>query len=80
MGTRRGGAGSLEEIGRPSEVALKALEHIDETDAAPPAERTAAEIDAAAADGGRSIWRDLPSTGSESTAEDHHEEGPANGR
>jgi len=80
MGTRRGGAGSLDEIGRPSEVALKALEHIDETHATAPAEPAAADIDAAAADGGRSIWRDLPSTGPGSTAEDHDEEGSGNGR
>ena len=84
MGTRRGGTGSLDEIGRPSEVALKALENLDglpaATTAATPTEPAAADIDAAAADGGRSIWRDLPSTGFESTAEDHDEEGSGNGR
>jgi hypothetical protein len=40
MGTRRDRNGSLAEIGRPSEVVLKALEHIDETGAGAPADPT----------------------------------------
>ncbi|HET7181209.1 MAG TPA: hypothetical protein VFI15_03155, partial [Candidatus Limnocylindrales bacterium] len=71
---------ALENVGRPSELALKALEHVDATTnagatpdptanpaadcAAPavePAEPDAAEPVAAAAEGGMSIWRDLPS-------------------
>ena len=39
---------SLEDVGKPSEVVLQALEHLE--DAAP----------ASAPDDGRSIWRDLP--------------------
>jgi hypothetical protein len=51
---------SLEDVGRPSEVALRALEHLDDRLALEPAAGTEAEIDAAAREDGRSIWRDLP--------------------
>ena len=84
MGTRRDANGSLAEIGRPSEVALKALERIDETSASGPTEPTTPitpELDAAAADDGRSIWRDLPTPagGLEPTDEWGQEEGSADG-
>ena len=75
MGTRRDGNGSLAEIGRPSEVVLKALERIDGTGAGAPADptrQTAPEVDAAAADDGRSIWRDLPPTAEEEGSADGH--------
>jgi hypothetical protein len=75
MGTRRDGAGSLAEIGRPSEVALKALEQIDEAGAGAATEPTTAitpEFDFAAADDGRSIWRDLPATAEEEGSADGH--------
>jgi len=71
MGTRRDGNGSLDEIGRPSEIALRALENLDEAGAAAPSESAPADTDAAAADDGRSIWRDLP---------DEDEEGSSDGR
>jgi hypothetical protein len=66
------GAAALGEVGRPSELALKALEHSKDGEgnsdagpgagsgAAPGAPPEAEEPDAAAADGGMSIWRDLP--------------------
>jgi hypothetical protein len=78
LGTRRGGTGSLEDIGRPSEVALRALEHIDETNEPAPGAPATAGLDAAA-DDGRSIWRDLPGAGLGTTTNEQ-EEGSANGR
>jgi hypothetical protein len=64
LGANRDGVNgpALEDVGKPSEVLLQALEHAgdaprDDAGAAPAA---APEPDAAAADGGRSIWRDLP--------------------
>jgi hypothetical protein len=76
LGARQPGTGAaaLGEVGKPSELALKALEHSKDADAArssapelTPASAPDAldardpEIpDAAAAEGGMSIWRDLP--------------------
>jgi hypothetical protein len=82
LGTRQGGGGTtnLEDLGKPSEVLLQALEHERTAEAAGPAtalgsmiaadaeaesgstrgDEPAMEPDAAAADGGMSIWRDLP--------------------
>jgi hypothetical protein len=82
LGTRRDGPGGLDEVGRPSEVALQALQHLDETgDPAEAAAKTLAiEVDAAAADGGRSIWRDLPSTAWFEPTDLDNEEGDAHGR
>jgi hypothetical protein len=69
LGTRMGrpGGPALEDVGKPSEVVLKALERAD----APSGEdagrsssgdaNAAGEPGAAAADDGMSIWRDLPS-------------------
>jgi hypothetical protein len=68
---------ALENIGRPSELALKALEHANAAAASMPAPASdpvpdpaapavdPMEPDAAAADGGMSIWRDLPPSTSE---------------
>lgn len=54
----------LADIGRPSEMALQALQHIDAGAAGAAGEAgtaaAAPEPDAAAADGGMSVWRDLP--------------------
>jgi hypothetical protein len=53
----------LADIGRPSEVALQALRHLNDSsdaDATTPEAAAAPEPDAAAADGGMSVWRDLP--------------------
>lgn len=64
LASRHGGPGpaSIEDVGKPSEVLLQALEQ--ERQAATPASdqpgATAAAQDAAAADHGMSIWRDLP--------------------
>jgi hypothetical protein len=81
MGTRRDGPEGLAEIGRPSEVALLALEHIDEAGGSAQAEPATAEVDAAAADDGRSIWRDLPPAPFETRTEaNEDEEGPVHGR
>ena len=85
LGARRGGSGSLEEVGKPSEVALQALEHL--ADGSLPANResaaamSSAAVDPAAEDGGRSIWRDLPPTPAFEAREDaeHDEEGPGDG-
>ena len=71
LGAKRPGtsAAALEAVGRPSELALKALENSTTapetgTPEAPPGNQgedsDAAESDAAGADGGMSIWRDLP--------------------
>ena len=80
MGTRRD-AGSLAEIGRPSEVALQALEHIDELDANAATRPVTTDVDAAAADDGRSIWRDLPSSPFDSQTQPvSDEEGDSDGR
>jgi hypothetical protein len=54
----------LGDVGRPSEVALQALQHLDDESTATHATAAdadaAPEPDAAAADGGMSVWRDLP--------------------
>jgi hypothetical protein len=65
LGTRRGGAGTLEDIGKPSEVTLQALERLADADAdaaAEPGSDRQPEDDAAAANGGMSIWKDMPPT------------------
>jgi len=80
LGTRRGGEASLQEVGRPSEVALQALERLDELQASAPTDSATSEVDAAADGDGGSIWRDLPAAGFETTSDDHDEEGSANGR
>src|SRR6185295_9795599 len=72
LGTRRDAA-SLAEIGKPSEVALQALSHIVEIAATAPTEATTAP-DAAAADDGRSIWRDLPASPFDAQTEPDHDE------
>lgn len=64
LGAKQPGAGgmALAEVGKPSELALQALEHADDKasdETATPATGPE-EPDAAAADGGMSIWRDLP--------------------
>lgn len=70
LGAGRAGAGSanLEDVGRPSEVVLQALGRIEDGTAGSAPEGTLITGDAdaepnadpAAADHGRSIWRDLP--------------------
>ena len=70
LGSTRDGVDgpALEAVGKPSEVLLQALEHDGDEeagaemagDAEDPAATARQEPDAAAADGGRSIWRDLP--------------------
>ena len=79
LGTRRGGTGSLDDVGRPSEVAVLALEHLNDG-TLPTSGGPDPEVDAAAADGGRSVWRDLPATGSDTAEErEHDEEGSGDG-
>lgn len=60
MGAGRGGAEGveLEDVGRPSEVVLQALQHLDEDK--PADQAGSAPEEAAADDDGKSIWRDLP--------------------
>jgi hypothetical protein len=65
MGARRpGDPGSLEAVGRPSEVALQAIRHLEDQggDAARPraAEPRAASTEPSGVEGGGDIWRDLP--------------------
>jgi hypothetical protein len=64
LGARSAGAGgSLAEIGKPSEVALQALEHLADPGSESAAPRAPdPEVDAAAANGGLSIWSDMPAT------------------
>ena len=74
LGASHGGsAAALENVGKPSEVVLRALENL-EADSARPSdspETAAAEAQdsggaaTGAADDGRSIWRDLPPVASE---------------
>lgn len=86
LGARRGGSAALADVGRPSEVALRALEHLGDGDAggaAEPSPSVDGEVDAAAVDDGRSIWRDLPPVAREFEAledEAQDEEGRADGR
>ena len=81
LGTRSGSGSTLEHVGRPSEVALQALEHLADGTISPKA-APLPEIDAAAADGGRSVWRDLPgATALEAGVDpEHDEEGSGDGR
>ena len=81
LGASGGAGAALENVGKPSEVALRALEHLG-PDAAKPSDSpgtTPAEAQDSsgaatdAADDGRSIWRDLPAIA-------QHEEGVADGR
>lgn len=82
LASRQGGGATpnLEDVGKPSEVLLQALEHEQAAETIGPAtalgsmlaadtaaaagpdlgDERATEPDAAAADGGMSIWRDLP--------------------
>jgi len=73
LGARRAGGAALENVGKPSEVVLQALEHLD----ADAPQQTAPDPD------GKSIWRDLPPVAPEFEAQDdqeQHEEGVADGR
>ncbi len=88
LGARRdGGSGALEDVGRPSEVVLQALEHLDSStsDSTGP-EAQDPDATKAAADDGRSIWRDLPPVApafealEDPEAPGQHEEGVADGR
>lgn len=84
MGASRGnGAAALENVGKPSEVVLKALEHLDAEGGQPkPTDVPGADNAPAPVDDGRSIWRDLPPASPALDAQDeqHHEEGVADGR
>lgn len=65
LGSSRNGVDgpALEDVGKPSEVLLQALERAGDGkdgDAGDPATAAPAEPDAAAVHGGLSIWRDLP--------------------
>lgn len=77
MGTRRpGDPASLEDVGKPSEVALQAVQRLDAGGTlASSAEEATPEEDRA--DGGADIWRDLP-VARQSDAE--QEEGVPDGR
>ena len=81
--SRGGGAAALENVGKPSEVVLKALEHLDAERAQPEASGAdGADNAPAPIDDGRSIWRDLPPASPALDAQDEqqHEEGVADGR
>jgi hypothetical protein len=91
LGTRRPGSQTLDEVGKPSEVVLQALEHLEAESAGPGSSAPGTSgvnagpdgaVDAAA-DPGLSIWRDLPAAAPELEATndaDQHEEGAADGR
>ncbi len=84
MGTRRDGPDGmpLEDVGKPSEVLLQALEHVDDSpeSGTRPSDASVAQSeekpDAAAADGGRSIWRDLPSAADRDSSVEGTDEAP----
>jgi hypothetical protein len=86
LGARRdGGGAALEDVGRPSEVLLQALEHLDGNppDPSAPPEPGPDVASNATVDDGRSIWRDLPPVApafepAEAVAQ--HEEDGADGR
>ena len=86
LGARRGsGSAALEDVGRPSEVVLQALEHLGDggdgdTGTGTP---TGPELAASGAnDDGRSIWSDLPPVAPafEAMEDAEDEEGRADGR
>lgn len=87
LGARRPGS-ALEDIGRPSDIALQAIERIEDGSLAAPTDRAPhqggeATTDAAATGDGRSIWGDLPPVAREwQTGEgtDQHEEDGSDGR
>jgi hypothetical protein len=89
-GARRDGDGAaLEDVGRPSEVVLQAIEHLGENSPdfnPPPDPNVDADPEAtaskAAVDDGRSIWRDLPPVApafEAAESEPQHEEEGADG-
>jgi hypothetical protein len=84
MGASRGsGAAALENVGKPSEVVLQALEHLDAEGTRPDVTDPSGPDNAPApVDDGRSIWRDLPPASPTVDAQDdqQHEEGVADGR
>ena len=92
LGASRGGsAAALENVGKPSEVVLRALENLDAdagrpSDAPGPTPAEAEDSSGAAtdaADDGRSIWRDLPPVAPAFDAvedPEQQEEGLADGR
>ena len=77
LGARRDGPEALEDVGRPSEVILRALDHLEHGapgvaahPLSPATEATTPGGDATTAgDDGRSIWRDLPPEATEDTEE-----------
>ena len=78
----RGSGAALENVGKPSEVALRALEHL-EADGTEPRSADASDAATAPVDDGQSIWRDLPPVAPAFDAHDdseQHEEGVADGR
>ena len=90
LGARRNGGAALENVGKPSEVVLQALEHLDAEAAqqAAPDPTAAVAHDssgaaAAPADDGKSIWQDLPPVAPAFDAQDdqeQYEEGVSDGR
>src|SRR5688572_4116578 len=80
LGAGRGGSESLnlEDVGRPSEVVLQALGRVEDGTIADGPEVASTEsgalpeakVDPAAADHGRSIWRDLPPVGDSNETRD----------
>ena len=75
LGARRDGGAELENVGKPSEVVLQALEHLD----ASASQQAASDP----TDDGKSIWRDLPPVVPAFDAQDdqeQHEEGVPDGR
>ncbi len=69
LGTRPGRAGgSLESVGKPSEVALQAIAQLGDADAGTASRSDPGPVAAVAADDGRSIWRDLPASADDTPA------------
>jgi hypothetical protein len=83
LGTRRDGTGGLDAVGKPSEVALQAVQRIDDGSLPAAAATGPVEEDAPADDDGLSVWRDLPPVAPAFEAHDDRdqdEEGAGDGR
>ena len=75
----KGGTANLDEVGKPSEVLLQALDNLPADDSVEEAAKAKKdeEPDHAADDGGKSIWRDLPpsAAGDEETKDEGGSQG-----